>query len=66
MVSRDKILEVLKNKGVNLNNVATDPRVFERACGVAYNALPIPWRWFVGKKRVRKIISRLREQIPQK
>lgn len=65
MISKEKIQEVLKKKGVNLVQIATDPRVFDKACGIIYKSIPIPLRWFVGKKRVRKTMNRLKEQIPQ-
>jgi len=60
-----KIKEVLKNKGVELANIATNPRVFDKACDIAYKRIPIPLRWFVGKKRVKKMMNKLKEQIPQ-
>jgi len=65
MISKDRIQEILKKKGIKVDKITTDPRIFEMACNAAYKAIPIPLRWFVGKKRVRKILEKLREQISQ-
>ena len=65
MISKEKVQEVLNKKGIHLAKIATDPRVFDKACNIVYQSIPILLRWFVGKKRVRKTINKIKEQIPQ-
>lgn len=65
MISKDKIQKFLNKKGVNLDKIATDPRVFDRACDIVYKSTPIPWRWFIGKGRVKKMMNKLKEKISQ-
>lgn len=60
MISSDKVQELLKSKGIALEKIAADPRVYETACGIAYLSIPIPLRWFIGKKRVRRIIDAIK------
>lgn len=63
IISKDKIQEILKKKQIDLEKIAADPRVYDKACSIAYKSIPIPWRWFVGKKRVGKIVNKLKEQL---
>lgn len=63
MVTKDKIQEILRNKGIVLEKIVSDPRVYEKACNIAYISIPIPLRWFIGKKRVRRIIDATKEHF---
>ena len=53
MMSKDKIQEILKNNGVMLEKIVANPRVYEKTCDILYKSMPIPLRWFVGKKRAK-------------
>lgn len=63
MISMEKVQEILRSKGVALEKIASDPHVYDKACGIAYKAMPIPLRWFVGKKRMRKLVTLLQENL---
>lgn len=65
MISKEKILETLRSKGINLDKIVIDPKVYDKAFEVAYKSIPIPWRWVVGRKRVGRMMSKLRDQIGQ-
>lgn len=56
-LSMEKVLEILKSKGVDVRELAKNPAACEKAYKMTYKAIPIPWRWFVGKKRVRKFVD---------
>lgn len=56
-LSKEKVLEILKSKGVDVRELAKNPAACEKAYKVAYKAIRVPWRWFVGKKRVRKFVD---------
>jgi hypothetical protein len=56
MISKEKILNVLKSKNVDLNKIANNSEKFDRACHIVYKSIPIPWRWVVGKKRISRYI----------
>lgn len=42
MISKEKFLESLKTKGINLDNFTTNPKVYDKACEIAYKSIPIP------------------------
>jgi len=65
MISKEKIQEVLRNHGITLESVK-NPLILEKASILAYKAVPIPIRWFVGKKRVKKLVLSLAENISAK
>lgn len=56
LLSREKVEAALRSKGIDLQRLAGDPAMVERAVGVAYKAIPIPWRWFVGRTLVRRVV----------
>lgn len=51
--------------GYKLAEVAARPEVFDKACSTVYKRIPIPWRWILGKKRIAKLMTKLKEQIIQ-
>lgn len=57
LLSKEKVFDILKSKGVDVRELVKNPASLEKAYKVAYNAIPIPWRWFVGKRRVRKFVD---------
>lgn len=65
MISKEKIQKVLQEQGMNLAEIFAKPHVFDRACNIVYKRIPIPFRWFIGKKRIRKAMNKLKEQLPQ-
>jgi len=62
-LSKQRALEILKGKGIDIRQLASNPGVFERSCSLIYKAIPIPLRWFVGKKRVRRVVESLRSRL---
>jgi hypothetical protein len=64
MLSREKVETMLRQKGVDLQKLAGDPAMVERAVGIAYKAIPIPWRWVVGRKRVHRAVSNISARVP--
>lgn len=63
MISKDKLQDILKNKGIVLSKIATDEAVYNKACDYVYKTIPIPLRWFVGKKRARKLVDVVKDQV---
>lgn len=66
MISQEKLKDLLKNKGIVLTKIVTDEVIYEKACTYVYKMIPIPIRWFVGKKRARKLVDILKVQIANK
>jgi len=56
-ISKDRILDVLKSKGIDMRELMKNPAIQKKACKVVYKAIPIPWRWFIGKKRIRRFVN---------
>lgn len=56
-VPKERILSILKSKGIDMKELASNPVIYERACVIAYKVIPIPWRWFVGRKRARMLVN---------
>lgn len=65
MISKERIQSILLSKGVDLGKISKDPRVFEGACNMAYKSIPLPWRWLVGKTRVRRVMNVIKERASQ-
>jgi hypothetical protein len=64
MPSREKIEKVLRAKGVDPAKLATDARNVDRAVGIVHGMIPIPFRWIVGKGRVRSaVLSVIRQRV---
>jgi hypothetical protein len=57
----DTVLAVLRARNTSLQELANHPEVFDRACRTVYKSIPLPLRWFVGKKRVRRVVSAARD-----
>jgi hypothetical protein len=66
MLTREKVEATLRAKGIDLQRLAGDPAMVERAVGIAYKAIPIPWRWFVGQSRVRRVVVSISDRVPRK
>lgn len=66
MISKEKVQDILKNKGIVIEKIATDSRVYDKACVVAYKAIPIPFRWFVGKKRIINLVDTIKGTITKR
>lgn len=49
----------LNKKGHAAKTMLQNSQVQSKVSAVTYKALPIPFRWFVGKKRTESIISSL-------
>ena len=60
-LDRDAVLQQLRNRNVDLQAFATDPKSFERAVRLIYKAIPWPLRWIVRKKRVRLVVGLARD-----
>ena len=54
-----KVKGFLNKKGNAAKTMLENPQFQSKAGAAAYKALPIPFRWFVGKKRTGSIISSL-------
>lgn len=63
MVSTEKVASILKAKGIQLADLASEPARLERAIKIAYKAIPIPVRWFIGRDRVRRLVTGLASQF---
>lgn len=63
MITKEKIKEILSSKGITLEGIVKNTQLLEKACNTAYKTIPIPLRWFVGKKRIKGLILSLAENI---
>ena len=52
-------------EGIDLQKLAGDPAMVERAVGIAYKSTPIPWRWFVGRSRVQRVVTSISDRVPR-
>jgi hypothetical protein len=59
MISKERMREILTARGLDVAKLASDPRARAKAISLAYKAIPIPWRWFVGQKRLAALIETL-------
>ena len=60
---KERVLEVLKAKGIHLHELGSNPVIYEKACIIAYKSIPIPWRWFIGKKRVERFVDMIKNKV---
>ena len=58
----EQALAFLRERNVDLQNFASDPRAFDRTCSLAYKALPLPLRLALGKDRVRSVLEKARDR----
>jgi hypothetical protein len=56
-------LEILKAKGTDVHELASNSIVYEKAFKTIYKTIPIPWRWFIGKKRVRQFLDMAKDKV---
>jgi hypothetical protein len=63
MISSEQVAAILKDKGVQLAGLASDPLRLDQAARIAHKALPIPLRWFVGLDRVKRLVTGLAERV---
>jgi len=63
MINILRIKSILKEKGIILENIVSNPKQMEKACHTAYKSIPIPMRWIVGKKRVICIVTSIVDNI---
>lgn len=61
--SREKIESVLRSKGVDVATLASNPKNVDRAVGIVHGMIPIPWRWFIGKKRVHGAVMNVSKLV---
>jgi len=61
-MDKEKVLEILKKAGINLETGLNNPQLIEKACTLVYKTIPIPFRWFVGKKRIKNILVTLKDK----
>lgn len=59
----EQVKAKLKKKGINVKELAVNNLVFEKACNLVYKSIPIPFRWLIGKKSIRNILQKIRDQI---
>jgi hypothetical protein len=60
-LDRERIVALLRARNVDLEELASRPEAFERACKVIYKSIPIPLRWIVRKRRVRAVVGLVRD-----
>lgn len=60
---KERVLEVLKAKGISMRELTSNPLIYEKACTLAYKSIPIPWRWFIGKKKVRRFVDMVKNKF---
>ncbi len=63
MLTREKVEATLRSKGIDLQKLAGNPVMIERAVGIAYKTIPIPWRWFVGRSRVQRVVVGISDHV---
>lgn len=59
----EQVKATLKKKGINVQELAVNNLVFEKACNLVYKSIPVPFRWLIGKNRIRNMIQKVRDQI---
>jgi hypothetical protein len=64
MISKEKVISILKKNGIDLQKIVKDPMAFQKASEVVYSKIPIPWRWFIGRSRVISIMNTIKTQVP--
>lgn len=60
------MVEILKAKGIDVHGLVSNPVIYEKVCKIVYKTIPIPWRWFVGKKRVMRFIDMVKDKVASK
>lgn len=55
--TKEEVLQKLKPLGFEAAKIAADPATLEKAIQRTYSLIPIPWRWFVGKKRIERLLT---------
>jgi hypothetical protein len=54
--TKEELIQKLKPLGFEAAKIAADPATLEKAIQRTYKLIPIPWRWFVGRKRIEKLL----------
>jgi hypothetical protein len=65
MMSREKMEATLRSRGIDFQKLAGDPAMVERAVGIAYEAIPIPWRWLIGRSRLQRVVTSISDRVPR-
>lgn len=60
--SKERVLEIL-GKGIEVRELASNPAIIEKAIKILYKSIPIPWRWFVGKKRIKVVLEMVKNKV---
>ena len=64
--SREKIESVLRSRGIDVATLAGNPKNVDRAVSIVHGMIPIPWRWFIGKKRVHGAVLSVSQRVGRK
>ncbi len=60
---RDKILVILKSRGIKLHEMALSNAVYEHARHEAWHGLPMLTRIRVGRRRVDEVMHSIRQRL---
>jgi hypothetical protein len=58
-----RILRYLKQNGIDVQKLRSDPDLAEKVALSIYKAIPIPIRWVVRKKRIRRAVLAVRDRV---
>lgn len=61
MISKETVIAALKKQGIQASQLVDNPALIEKATLKVYSAIPIPFRWFVGKKRISSLLNALKD-----
>lgn len=56
MISKEIVIAALKKHGIQASQLADNPALIEKATLKVHSAIPIPFRWLVGKKRISRLL----------
>jgi len=62
VVSIERVKRILGQHGISIADLASNPDKLNLATAIIYGTIPIPVRWFVGRKRVRRTLGVLAGQ----
>ena len=58
ILNKEKVQAILSRKGVRVDTLVNDV-AYNKACDIVYKAIPIPFRWFVGKNKIKYLLNAL-------
>jgi len=59
-----KVPNLLSKVGLSVTQAISDPKALDNASNRLFAAIPIPWRWLIGKKKFHALVKNALDKLP--